>query len=394
MKLRRIITILLLIMLLPCAGMARRTSSSVRNERKEAAQKIERTKKQIKDNLAETRRELRKLEGIEGEMKAHGKRANFLRNRIAELQKTSGTLTDSIAANEARIASLKESYAKSLRAMRKQRQLASPEAFVFSSESFSQAKSRMRYLDELSKWQGEKAEEIRTESQKLGARKERLDSLKGAIMLSLDSVSILEQELREKKHQADAVVGSLKRQSRNLSKVLEDQQKLAKRLDNELNRLIEEEARKASESPSKAPVDAAGSSFAASKGRLPIPIDRPSVVTSTFGRHQHENLSKVEVQNNGIDFETTAGANARAVFPGVVTMIIKMEGFDNVVLVRHGEYLTVYAGIAQLKVHKGQQVVAGENLGTLYTDPADGRTRLHFEVRHEKEKLDPALWLR
>ncbi len=101
------------------------------------------------------------------------------------------------------------------------------------------------------------------------------------------------------------------------------------------------------------------------------------------------------VQNNGIDFETTPGASARAVYDGVVSMIIVMEGYQNVVLVRHGEYLTVYAGLSDLRVRKGDSVKAGQLLGTVFSDPADNnRTKLHFEIRHEKTKLDPGQWLK
>ena len=126
-----------------------------------------------------------------------------------------------------------------------------------------------------------------------------------------------------------------------------------------------------------------------------MPVSGSAVIVSDFGRHTHKELSKVEVQNNGIDIETTPGASAVAVYPGTVSMVIVMDGYHNVVLVRHGEYLTVYAGIAELAVHKGQEVSAGQALGKLYYDPADGgRPRLHFEVRHEKDKLNPADWLR
>lgn len=126
-----------------------------------------------------------------------------------------------------------------------------------------------------------------------------------------------------------------------------------------------------------------------------MPVSGPAVIVSDFGRHTHQEFTKVEVQNNGIDIETSPGASALAVYPGTVSMVIVMDGFHNVVLVRHGEYLTVYAGITDLAVHKGEQVSAGQPLGKIYSDPADGnRTRLHFEVRREKEKLNPSLWLR
>ena len=147
--------------------------------------------------------------------------------------------------------------------------------------------------------------------------------------------------------------------------------------------------------PVKPKDEPVASDFASAKGRLPMPVSGPAVIVSDFGRHTHRQLSKVEVQNNGIDIETSAGASAVAVYPGVVSMVIVMDGYNNVVLVRHGEYLTVYAGISDLNVRKGQTVSQGQALGRIYSDPADdNRTRLHFEVRHEKDKLNPAEWLR
>ena len=126
-----------------------------------------------------------------------------------------------------------------------------------------------------------------------------------------------------------------------------------------------------------------------------MPVTGNASIVSNFGRRTHTEFSRVEVQNNGIDIEAAAGAKARAVFDGTVTMVIVMDGFQNVVLVRHGEYLTVYAGLQDLDVRKGDTVRAGQSLGTIYTIPGDDHgTRLHFEVRHEKQKLDPRQWLR
>lgn len=126
-----------------------------------------------------------------------------------------------------------------------------------------------------------------------------------------------------------------------------------------------------------------------------MPVDGNATIVSNFGRRTHTEFARVEVQNNGIDIEAASGANVLAVHDGTVSMIILMDGFRNVVLVRHGEYLTVYAGLENLNVRKGDYVHAGQSIGTLHTIPGDEHgTRLHFEVRHEKEKLDPRQWLR
>ncbi len=310
----------------------------------------------------------------------------------------------------------------------------------------------MRYLKELSNWESETAQELKKEAALLRIRKSRMDSIRKAREADLAQVRTRKKQLEEDRLEAKHLVEKLKSQSRRLEEVLAEQQARARRLDDELNRIIEEEARKAAEeerrrrqaaeearlkkaredsiaaakerkkdkktqktqkpqkpqtapapvqpapaqdTPPKPAKEPVSGDFVSAKGRLPMPVSGPAVIVSDFGRHTHRQLSKVEVQNNGIDIETTAGASAVAVYPGVVSMVIVMDGYNNVVLVRHGEYLTVYAGISDLNVHKGQTVSQGQALGRIYSDPADGnRTRLHFEVRHEKDKLNPAEWLR
>lgn len=394
-----------------------RTQKSVQSERRAATQKIEQARKNLTKNEQETRRELLNLQALEGEIRERETEASRLSAEAAALQRRSKSLADSVEANEKRLAVLRESYAKALRTMRRQRQAAGDASFIFSSNSFAQARSRMRYLKELSDWQTGKTVEIGKETTLLQQRRERLDTLRLRLGMSLDSLGHVRRELGERKHKADAVVGSLKRQSRNLKRVISEQQRLVKKLDDELNRIIEAEARAAAEAKRKAQqaaqqkkksqpnapvqaepaerVDRLTAPFEQCKGRLPWPLDRKATITSTFGRHTHESLERVTVQNNGIDFETSPGASARAVYDGTVSMIIVMEGYQNVVLLRHGEYLTVYAGLNNLRVRKGDKVKAGQLLGDVFSDPADGnRTKLHFEVRHEKTKLDPAKWLK
>ncbi len=136
-------------------------------------------------------------------------------------------------------------------------------------------------------------------------------------------------------------------------------------------------------------------SFESNKGRLLFPVAGRYTVVSQFGTYDHPDLEKVKVNNLGIDVEVPRGSSVRSVFEGVVSSIFRLDGYNTVVIVRHGEYLTVYGGIDRLAVKKGDNVRTGQNLGTLYSDPDDGgRTRLHFEIRHEKSKLNPSEWVR
>lgn len=136
-------------------------------------------------------------------------------------------------------------------------------------------------------------------------------------------------------------------------------------------------------------------SFAANKGRLPFPVVGRYTVVSNFGTNTHPGLSKVKIDNLGIDIEVPAGTSARSVFDGTVSTIFRVDGYNNVVIVRHGEYLTVYAGLDRLNVRKGDRVKTGQTLGTIVVDTGDNdRTVLHFEIRREKQKLNPSEWVR
>ena len=460
-----LIALLLCAPLLVAEGARPRTSKTVRKEQRENVERMRRTKGQIQSTAADIRRQLARYETLDAKVAESAREVRRLNRRVDSLTRETRRIADSVARTEARIEALRKSLASSLRNIRRQRQTASSTAFIFSASSFEQARRRMRYLKELSSWESETARDLKEEAALLEVRKARHDSGRKVREADLAEVRARTRQLEEDRLESKDLVDKLKGQSRRLEEVLTEQQERARRLDDELNRIIEEEARKAAEeerrrqqaaeeerrrqaaeearlrkaredsiaaakerkkkdkkkkkdrtpvrkeepsvtqpvqpqkpvqvTPVKPKDEPVASDFASAKGRLPMPVSGPAVIVSDFGRHTHRQLSKVEVQNNGIDIETSAGASAVAVYPGVVSMVIVMDGYNNVVLVRHGEYLTVYAGISDLNVRKGQTVSQGQALGRIYSDPADdNRTRLHFEVRQEKDKLNPAEWLR
>lgn len=114
-----------------------------------------------------------------------------------------------------------------------------------------------------------------------------------------------------------------------------------------------------------------------------------------FGRQKHPELEHVETENSGIDIEALGGGSARAVFEGRVSEIFRQPGYNTIVMVRHGNFLTIYANIDKLSVKKGDTVKAGQAIGTIFADPdEDGRLILHFELRKERTKLNPLLWVK
>lgn len=212
----------------------------------------------------------------------------------------------------------------------------------------------------------------------------------------------------------------MQNKQRQLKKELEKQRKAANQLNAEIDRLIaieieaarkraeeerrrKEQAKKQSGSEVKKPTEKMeeyriddsdrklSGTFERNKGRLPIPVTGPYVIVGRYGQYQVEGLRNVRLDNKGIDIKAKPGAMARTIYDGEVTAVFQYNGLANV-LVRHGSYISVYCNLESVIVKQGSQLKARDVLGQIKTD-ADGNTVLHFQLRKEKEKLNPELWI-
>ena len=134
--------------------------------------------------------------------------------------------------------------------------------------------------------------------------------------------------------------------------------------------------------------------FEAARGSLPKPVSGAFRVTSAFGRHPLPDLPDVMYDNPGIDAEVSAGASALAVFPGRVTGVYKIPGYNTVVIVNHGNYYTVYGNLSGASVKVDDNIKQGQALGRVAEDEDDGRPTIHFEVWKNRDKLNPLDWIR
>lgn len=133
------------------------------------------------------------------------------------------------------------------------------------------------------------------------------------------------------------------------------------------------------------------SNFAANRGRLPAPISGSFAVTSRFGKYEVQGLGGVMLDNKGVNLTGHSGAQARSVFNGEVSAVANMGG-TYIVIVRHGDYYSVYSNLSSVSVRRGQQVKTSQTLGAVAGDGA-GNTMLHFQLRHNTEKLNPLSWI-
>lgn len=421
-----------------------RSSADVKKEQKATRRAIASTNKKVAENQRRTAAELNSLNSLNAEMAEGSRNLAQLRQRLDSVDRAAALLADTVADLERRLQSTRAAYAASVKAMRSaKRQNLTPLAFVFSSESFNQVYRRMRYLREFSAWRQRQASEIAERQTMLVQRADSLKAMRERSSLLLKRADAQQRQIESQQKRTDALVKKLRREGSRLKTVLKQNQQKAARLDAELERIIAEEIKrqqqeerrkkeaekrarakekkkpggsaapsgksepapaatteKPGKKPDTAPATASkdsgdgGADFAKAQGRLLFPVEGKSKIVRPFGRQKHPQLPHVMINNSGIDIEATRGASARAVYAGKVSAIFRQPGFNTIVMVRHGRYLTIYANLSSISVKNGQTLKAGQTIGRIFSDPDDSnRTILHFEIRKEKEKLNPMLWL-
>ncbi len=416
-----------------------RDITKVRAEQQANKKAIKETSQKITANTRETRRRLAQLQSLSAEVDAKSREIGAMKQSIDSLDGDIRGINDSISALEGRLTVMRGNYARQLKEVQRSRGAMNTLSFIFSAESFGKAWQRVRYLKQMDRWRGTKAREIRAVADSLGNRRQQLDSLmkrRQAVMVNLNSS---QKQLQEKQADTDRLVASLKAEGSSLKAVLKERENKQRALDRELDKLIAEEQRReearrreeakkaeaerkarekaeknksgqqkeqpaekpAATKKAEAPTATAAAdraltgSFESNKGRLLFPVSGRYRVVRGFGRQKHPELEHVETDNSGIDVEALGGGTARAVFDGRVSEIFRQPGYNTIVMVRHGNFLTIYANLENISVKKGDTVKAGQTIGTIFADPEeDGRLILHFELRKERTKLNPMEWVK
>jgi len=290
---------------------------------------------------------------------------------------------------------LKEEYAALIYQSYKSRNTYDQWMFLFASEDFYQAVRRLKYLQDFNEYRRSKAEEIATTTRELEDKIQELEKKKderlGVLIVKEQETQSLEKDSREKAK----VVQELKLQERKLMQDLKKQKNDWRKLDKEIQRLIDLELSKNNSGKGRLPLTPSeqklADSFAANKGKLPWPSKR-GVIVSKYGVHAHDQLINVQVNNRGIDIRCEKSSSARAVFRGKVVRVIKLPQYY-AVLVSHGNYFTIYSRLSSVVVKKDDMLETKQRIGTVWTNTENGETVLSFEVRKSKDTQNPEKWL-
>lgn len=381
--------------------------SDLKKQQKEAQQRVANTSKKLKAAQSSAKKSLSQLNQITAEIALQKKEINKINDEINKLQKQERGLTQKINTLEKTLDEKKRQYALAIQSIYRQNSGYETLIFLFSANTFSQTIRRIRYLKEFSAWRRTQAEEIKAQQEDLVKKRAELAQLRKERKAALDKRQEEAEKLKKKEADQKVVVNNLKKNEKALRNELQRQKKQAAELDRKIEQLIAEEARKSNQSSGtdRKPQNYGGYSmtkdeqvlaknFEQNKGKLPMPLSGRYMIIGHYGRQQHSELKYVQVNNSGIIIKTVPGTEARSVFDGVVTKIFVVPGYNSSVIVRHGNYLTIYSNLSEVYVKVGSKVKTRQALGKIYSDPEDNNTTLlHFQLWKETAKQNPELWL-
>ena len=294
---------------------------------------------------------------------------------------------------QAREDTLTEYYSRLVRGAYKNRDTKIWYMYILASDNLGQAFRRISYFKGLSSEMKEQAKRIRETRAELEVERARLQDLrKGAEEVRAQRQSELES-LRQEEGQSAKVITQLKRNRTKYQKELNAKKRQVDALNREIRRLVEEAMKAAADKKGDTPAidyKLAGE-FSANKGKLPWPADGP--VIDRFGQHYHPVFTRLKLPfNNGITIAVAKGTQARAVFDGTVKQIVVMPGYNQCVLVQHGNYFSFYCKLKTTTVKAGDKVRTGQAIGEV--DTINGETQLHFQIWKDQTPQNPELWLR
>lgn len=293
-----------------------------------------------------------------------------------------------------RIDTLVEYYEKLVLNVYKHRDARVWYMYMLASDNLGQALRRFAYFRNMSEQMKEEAQKIRQAKQDLEDEKEKLAQMKkDAEAVKAERVKEL-NSLRQDEAKADNVVKQLKKNRNTYQKQLNAKKKEVQALNKEIERMIAAEMsgnKASSSSKSKTVVDQKlAAEFVKNKGKLPWPVE--GAIVGRFGSHRHPVYNIVMPQNNGFDLAVSKGEKAKVVFDGVVRQVMVLPGYNQCVMVDHGDYYTLYCKLRNVTVKADQKVKTGDVLGTV--DTINGQTQLHFELWKGKTAQNPETWLK
>lgn len=413
---------------LPSFAQSNKLIKELENKRGSLQKQIAETETLLKTTKKDVGSQLNGLAALIGQIEERKRYILALNNDMESIERELSTLERQMVRLQADLDDKKKKYESSVQYLYKNRSIEEKLMFIFSAQNLAHTYRRMRYVREYATYQRLQGEEVLKKQEEVSRKKAELQQVKTAKIALLKEREAEKEKLEAQEKEKQTLVAGLQKKQRGLQNEVTKKRKEANQLNARIDRLVAEEieksrkraaeeARKEANAKKKsgtdkatttpatkktAPVEAyamnkadreLSGSFANNRGKLPMPITGPYIITSRYGQYAVEGLRNVKLDNKGIDIQGKPGAKACAIFDGKVAAVFQLNGLFNV-LIRHGNYISVYCNLSSSSVKSGDVVTTKQPIGQIFSDKSDnGRTVLHFQLRKEKEKLNPEPWL-
>ena len=379
------------------------------------AQQLESLREEIRQAEEEIKMTNQLLSKTQKNQQTTDRQLNLIRNKIrnrkniiSNLEKQSGLIENNIGAKNTTIRSLeqdlnrlRQEYAAMVYDSYKNYKLNNFMLFLFASRDFNDATLRIAYMHRYNRMREQKAAEIDSVSASVGreisslqSQKEELDKVRRSRNEELTSLDKDETQYRTSSQK-------LQQEAGKLNSIIKANRKRIEQMQKQIRQIIAEESRKNIAKPQTSEqrefdVKLSGQ-FEQNTGKLPYPVR--GVIVNNYGLHSHTAIKGVVEKNQGVDIAAEPGAEVRAVFEGEVSQVLLNQWTNKVVLLRHGNYLTLYSNLASVNVKVGDRVTLNQPIGRIASSEDSNDCTLHFEVwkldaQNNPVNLNPEKWLR
>jgi septal ring factor EnvC (AmiA/AmiB activator) len=391
-------------------------------------EELEQRKAKIQLEIQEKEKQLQSVKSKEksvvGQLLIQKEKIGLKEKLIRTTEKQTKLLSNDIYINQLKInqlnrdlEQLRKDYAEMILKSYKSRSEQSRAMFLLSSQNFLQAYKRAQYMKQYASYRKMQGEEIKGKTKQLEEYNVKIGAQKSEKEKLIAENEKEKQELVKEKLEQEKIANQIKKEKSKITAEIKKKQAETKKIDAQIKKMIRDAIVAANKKTAAANVKAnpkitaaekkaiesstnivltpegklVSDNFKANKGRLPWPVEK-GVVSLGYGNQPHPVFKTIEVHNSGIEISTESGASARAVFSGEVIQIQQVTPLKKAVLVRHGDFFTLYQNLSTVNVKPGDKVSAKEVLGKIRTD-ADGRTILKFVISQNSTYFNPTTWL-
>lgn len=383
------------------AGLFAQTKSELEARRKEIQKEIieinkilvstQQKEKSLLEEVEETQIRIRSVEKL---VRVYNQEANLITQSITENSNKIDRLRSDLS-------NLKEDYALMIQESYRSNNQQNRIMFLLSSSSFFQAYKRLQYMKQYANYRKQQGDEIKEKTEELQSLNDELFEQRKEKESILADNRKAKSKLLEDQKNLQSLVAQVKVKEKDFKGEIQDKQKQVAKIDQEIQRLIKEAiARENAKSGSKSTTrfkltpeaEALAEDFSQNKGKLPWPV-ASGIISMRFGKHRHPIVTTTMIESNGVRIDAEKNSNARAIFEGEVSQINKIPGANIAIMIRHGDYISVYNNLDKVYVEKGDRVFRNQDIGRIGTNPSSGKTTLFFQLFKNLKKLNPEHWI-